>query len=942
MADRIDDFITALQDEIETVKKSKAGTIDLHAGSLTTTLGQTWVYSFTAARLLNSEDETPAKLSLDGKNVDCSIVFCNGNHVQVAVGEPLGQTIAVAQLTTNRAAVLVRLVEKLRDAKSNRKIFQLADEVFAGRSRSIVKFGSRAKYTHQALNAPNLSQAEAIENSFCNSLAVIWGPPGTGKTRTIARAVEAHLEAGRRVLLVSHANAAVDAALEEIAVQLAKTYYAEGKIVRLGRPRDKRLEKRCPLVLADNVMATKSTHLVEELDQLSTQVRPLDLHLKQCQAFKQAADKVRELEKEQQRPTQIAPYQQRLQQIHADIARAEAEIAYAHSNGSAPSLKEHLNDLNIFIGGRKRFAREIEEKLAAHAASADQRELELAEANRVFDELMDATGISPNDLGGRIEKLSTQVNALDARIKELNKVIASGRQNVMSEARVVGTSLSKLFYTNALSDQSFDILILDEASMAPLPHLYYALSKVSLGVTLVGDFKQLPPIVTAETPTARKWLGDNIFDQLDINSADKARQTALVSMLDTQYRMAPEIGMVASELFYGGLLQNAPSTNDLGLHDSVFGDRRVVIIDTSQVDPWCITPPSGSRLNIYSAGLAVKIAERLLREHYDISLGVATPYRPQAEFIARVIDGDGLGERASVNTVHSFQGGECSAVIFDCVDGKGSKKSLLDDNVNGPLNGHASDHVISSARVGHLDNIRALRKSMADVILNVALTRARSLFILIVNKEYFAGEIKDSILNRFIDTLSSQALTIDARDIDESFAVRPLEEPQPTYAPSNTTYTPSNPNYAPTTYEGQLFDEKNFWNVFDRDLSTAQKKVSIVSPFLTSKRSLHFFDSFEDLTVRGVKVTVYTRPPTEHTQDFMTKEAEVVIRQLENIGVTVLLRPKIHQKVVIIDDDICWEGSLNILSHKDSLEQMRRLHGAAIASELRANLRLND
>ena len=404
-------------------------------------------------------------------------------------------------------------------------------------------------------------------------------------------------------------------------------------------------------------------------------------------------------------------------------------------------------------------------------------------------------------------------------------------------------------------------------------------------------------------------------------------------MLDTQYRMAPQIATVASDLFYGGALQSAPSTNDLGLQDSIFASSRVVIVDTSQVDPWCTSPPSGSRLNIYSAGLAVTIAERLLREHPNISLGVAAPYRPHAEYIARAISECHFGERATVNTVHGFQGGECSAIIFDCVDGKGSKKSLLDDNINGPLNGHISDHTISSARVGHAGNIRVARKSIADVLLNVALTRARDLFVLIVNKKHFEQEAKDSIICRFITALSVDAITINARDLDDGFLARPLTESGTNAAPN---YQRHQLNPASTAH-----NEKDFWPVFNQDLGGATETALIVSPFLTSKRSQHFYKTFENLVAHGIKVQVYTKPTDEHSRDYMVKEAETVIRQLENIGIQVLQRSKIHQKIVIIDDFICWEGSLNILSHNDSLEHMRRFESNAIATELRRNLRLD-
>lgn len=51
-------------------------------------------------------------------------------------------------------------------------------------------------------------------------------------------------------------------------------------------------------------------------------------------------------------------------------------------------------------------------------------------------------------------------------------------------------------------------------------------------------------------------------------------------------------------------------------------------------------------------------------------------------------------------------------------------------------------------------------------------------------------------------------------------------------------------------------------------------------------------------------------------------------------------QPKIHRKVALIDEYICWERSLNILSQNDGYELMRRLTGKAIADEVLALLKL--
>lgn len=77
------------------------------------------------------------------------------------------------------------------------------------------------------------SQRQAYQACTAPGLHAVWGPPGTGKTRVLARAIEDHVKAGRRVLLVSTANIAVDNALKEVVKHLAAE---AGVAIRVGAP----------------------------------------------------------------------------------------------------------------------------------------------------------------------------------------------------------------------------------------------------------------------------------------------------------------------------------------------------------------------------------------------------------------------------------------------------------------------------------------------------------------------------------------------------------------------------------------------------------------------------------------------------------------------------------------------------------------------------------
>ncbi len=90
------------------------------------------------------------------------------------------------------------------------------------------------------------SQRRAVEAALAledNEVLLITGPPGTGKTRVIAKIAEELANRGEKVLVTSHTNRAVDNALELLPVE---------KTLRVGRP-EKVLDSVKPRLLGRKV-----------------------------------------------------------------------------------------------------------------------------------------------------------------------------------------------------------------------------------------------------------------------------------------------------------------------------------------------------------------------------------------------------------------------------------------------------------------------------------------------------------------------------------------------------------------------------------------------------------------------------------------------------------------------------------------------------------------
>lgn len=137
-----------------------------------------------------------------------------------------------------------------------------------------------------------------------------------------------------------------------------------------------------------------------------------------------------------------------------------------------------------------------------------------------------------------------------------------------------------------------------------------------------------------------------------------------------------------------------------------------------------------------------------------------------------------------------------------------------------------------------------------------------------------------------------------------------------------------------TAFASELHDEKTFYSRFLKDLSVCTKEVIIESPYIIADRAKVFLPLFTNMLKKQVKIYVMTRDPNEHMGG-MEVQSEATIRAFEVIGVqTLLCRGNHHRKLALLDRQIVWEGSLNILSQTHSREIMRRIASEGMAKQM--------
>jgi hypothetical protein len=462
--------------------------------------------------------------------------------------------------------------------------------------------------------------------------------------------------------------------------------------------------------------------------------------------------------------------------------------------------------------------------------------------------------------------------------------------------RIVATTFARSFVDSRFSNLKFDTVIIDEASMAPIPAVYHSAMLAKKRVLIVGDFEQLPPIaMNNESVSVRDWMMRDAFEIAGISqNPKKSLDDGTLIMLRRQYRMHPQISALVNHLTYHGLLEDGTKRTMPDMAPAP--GSALVFVDTSALNTWCKkSSTSSSKYNLYHAFLAVDIAERILESNKTPA--IITPYTDQAHRIRLILRDRHLDKKILASTVHRFQGQEADAIVYDISDSDGTTPHWLESETSKRL-------------------------------MNVAFSRAKNKLIVIANRNFLFRKLPSGNAAReAITYIEKNGLTIPgAAFLPPDFKVRDASAKR------------LRPEEYEILKEAQVstFTEQTFYPAFLSDIDNAKHEVIIFSPFVTRRRLGLIAEDLKDLVKRGVKVSVYTRPPqqmfdaTENMpDDGLAKGAADAIEYLRSIKASVELRPRMHEKLAVIDLKTWWVGSLNILSHAAGAtrETMIRLQG---------------
>lgn len=121
-----------------------------------------------------------------------------------------------------------------------------------------------------------------------------------------------------------------------------------------------------------------------------------------------------------------------------------------------------------------------------------------------------------------------------------------------------------------------------------------------------------------------------------------------------------------------------------------------------------------------------------------------------------------------------------------------------------------------------------------------------------------------------------------------------------------------------------IYDYENYKAEMQKDMFSASKEISIMSPSVTEKGVLHFS---ETLATNSDLIRV-------HIKQNQLK----YLKPLESMGAKVIPNKKLDQHFVIIDSKIVWYGNINVLGNNPADSLFLRLESSVIANEFQQAL----
>lgn len=917
-------YRVALAELILEMKRRKIGhrQFILEDGEFVTAEGQGFLYQFEFIEEGNLFEGQQIEVVIGGESVKGSLTGISQGRIIITFAESYGSNIGTCILRIDNTALIQALHDRLQKIETDevpafRTDFATKVIRNEGEVRAVAPVPQRhSARVHEA--KLNEGQERFIRVALANELAWLWGPPGTGKTQSLTLLARLLYDEGKRILICSNTNQAVDQVLLQLCKNMRKAGDSAldgGKVVRLGEIAHEELEREfADQITIDGIVVRKSAELQRRKLEIEAGLLRLGSYVAEAEAMLRRFAELKSAEN-----TLLST---RAEFTRAETKAKESETAIRSSTTMRSALLQELENWTVAGAVRRMFLRseaqiryalkDIETALArqegehgktAAALAAQRNKMVQAEAGVRVARLA-VVGQNQAELEQRVAESDTKRQPLRDELARIAGELARIRETVLKEARIVGATVTRT-YLRPAEFALFDTVIIDEASMILLPAVFHAAGLSTERVIVAGDFMQLPPIVQTEQKAIHGILAHDVFRASGIDTEAENGDPPRFARLMSQFRMDDAICRPVSAAFYKGKLHTDSKRKALPLPLPEPFAQRLTIIDTSRVWPFSTRNVFQSRFNLMHA-LAIRNLVLHLRDAHCTKdekgkgmIGLCTPYAAQAKLLREVLTSHGLKDDVRASTAHGFQGDERAFLVLDLVD------SIAERNAGLFLQAELLDEVGAK-------------------LLNVALSRSKEAVIVVANLTFLDAKLPgNAILRGLLHDFQRDGRVVDVRDV---LALRSVLDDLHKFGP--------HPSIDSEALRTGLFGGHDFAKLARLDMEQAKESIVIFSGFVTSNRVAAMGDLLRHKIAQGVRVRCVTRPPRGNG-NIGEELGRSALEALEGMGVIVDLRAEIHEKVLIVDGRVAWFGSLNPLSHTArTSELMARVEDPALVQHL--------
>lgn len=326
----IKEYSDALRREIHFLKQGKGKKYKIVNGvKLNKSDKGIYTYSFEMETELHLPDDAPVVVeTVGGNRAVGTVLSCEDFQMILLLDRDITDKVGSAHLMVEPWKLLEALDKRMNSLNPN--INKLAIK--------IMEEGPEISTDTDIANVPK--GQPAVESKLeTDDIVTVWGPPGTGKTYTMAKIAKKYIAQNKSVLIVSHSNVSVDGVIKQVVKMLdadMQSYLKDGKILRFGYVRDDELAQN-PYATSFNYTLSKCDSYARQLDALTAKRDELRAkNSMKSKEYDQVEHKIKELRSEIKKEERR--YVERAQVIGTTISRATID----------PMFDERQFDLVMF------------------------------------------------------------------------------------------------------------------------------------------------------------------------------------------------------------------------------------------------------------------------------------------------------------------------------------------------------------------------------------------------------------------------------------------------------------------------------------------------------------------------------------------------------------------------------------------------------------------